>query len=100
MTPKQAATKSLNKEALISAMAESSGLTKTDASRALAAFIESVEKALKEGGEVRLVGFGTFSVTNRPAREGRNPRTGEPLKLAASKSPKFQAGAVFKKAIA
>lgn len=91
--------KSLNKEELIAAMADLAGLSKTDAGKALNAFTDAVSKALKAGNEVRLVGFGTFSVTHRAARTGRNPRTGEPLKIAASKAPKFQAGAVFKKAI-
>jgi len=81
-------------------MAELAGLSKTDAGKALNAFIESVGKSLKSGHEVRLVGFGTFSVTHRKAREGRNPRTGETIKIAASKAPKFQAGAVLKKTIA
>ncbi len=90
---------SITKENLISSMAELSGLTKVDTTRALTAFIQAVEQALKADKEVRLTGFGTFSVAKRPARTGRNPRTGEAIKIAASKSPKFKAGNVLKKAI-
>ena len=89
-----------NKEELISMMAEHSGLTKVDAGKALEAFMRSVEKSLKSGDSVKLTGFGSFEVTHLKAREGRNPRTGEPLKIPASKSPKFKAGSLFKKAIA
>ena len=92
--------KSINKDELIASMAELAGLSKTDAGKALNAFIDSVGTSLKAGNEVKLVGFGTFSVTQRAAREGRNPRTGEAIKIAASKAPKFQAGAVLKKTVA
>ncbi len=89
----------INKEMLISSMAELSGLTKTDTGKALNAFTAAVEKALKSGQDVRLVGFGTFSIARRAAREGRNPRTGETLKIPASKQPKFKPGDVLKKAV-
>jgi len=93
-------TESMTKDALINSMAELSGLTKTDTAKVLNAFIESVETALKKGQDVKLTGFGTFSVAQRAAREGRNPRTGQAIKIAASKAPKFQAGTVLKKAVA
>lgn len=86
----------MNKVELIAAMAEEAGISKKDAKAALKAFIDSVEKELKAGGKVQLVGFGTFEVSKRAARTGRNPQTGDAMKIAASKTPKFKAGKAFK----
>jgi DNA-binding protein HU-beta len=82
----------VNRNELVDAVASKSDLRKGDASKAVDAVFESIEEALKKGDEVRLVGFGTFSVTARAASEGRNPRTGEKIQIAASKQPKFKAG--------
>lgn len=89
----------MNKSELIESMAENAGLSKADAQRALDATIESITKALKKGDTVSLVGFGTFSVKKRAARTGRNPATGETIKIKASKTPAFKAGKGFKDAI-
>ena len=89
----------MNKNDLIAAVADSSGLTKADAGRAVDAVFASIEGALKSGGEVRIVGFGTFSVAHRAATTGRNPRTGEAIQIAASKQPKFKAGPPLKDAV-
>ena len=89
----------MNKTELVAAMAENAGLTKKDAEAALKAFIETVEAALKTDDKVQIVGFGTFEVAERAAREGRNPQTGETMKIAASKSPKFKAGKALKDAL-
>jgi DNA-binding protein HU-beta len=89
----------VNKSDLIDAMAEAAGLTKADTERALAAFIDTVTEAVASGDKVTLVGFGAFSVTDRKARTGRNPATGGVIKIAASKAPKFSAGAAFKSAV-
>ena len=89
----------MNKNDLISAVAESSGLTKGDAMKAVEAVFEAVSAALKSGDEVRLVGFGTFSVAKRKASTGRNPRTGEPMTIKASTQPKFKAGKGLKDAV-
>jgi len=89
----------MNKNDLIAAVADTSGLTKADAGRAVDAVFSSIEGALKDGGEVRIVGFGTFSVAHRAATTGRNPRTGEAIQIAASKQPKFKAGAPLKDAV-
>ena len=89
----------MNKNDLISSVAESSGLTKADAGRAVDAVFAGIEGALKGGDEVRIVGFGTFSVAHRAATTGRNPRTGEAIQIAASKQPKFKAGAPLKGAV-
>lgn len=83
----------MNKEELIEAIASGAKLTKADAGRALDATIESIEKALKKGDRVGLVGFGAWSVAKRAARTGRNPQTGKALKIAAKKVVKFKAGA-------
>ena len=91
---------SMNKNDLVASVAEISGLTKADSSRAVDGVIQSITKSLKADKEVRLVGFGTFTVTHRPAGEGRNPRTGEKIKIRASKLPKFRAGKGLKEAIA
>ena len=82
----------MNKNELIAAVSDSADMTKADASSAVDAVLESITSALKSGDEVRLVGFGTFSVASRAASEGRNPRTGEKIHIAASKQPKFKAG--------
>ena len=82
----------MNKTELIDAMAEKTGLTKKNAEAALNAFVETVSEQLVKGDKVSLVGFGTFEVTERAAREGRNPQTGETMTIAASKAPKFKAG--------
>ena len=89
----------MNKSELIDAIASDAGLTKADAQRALDAFTSSIAKTLKKGGTVSLIGFGTFSVKKRAARTGRNPATGEPIKIKASKTPSFKAGKGFKDAI-
>ena len=86
----------MNKTELVAAMAEQTGLTKKDAEAALKAFTDTVSKQLKKGDKVQLVGFGTFEVTKRAAREGRNPQTGETMTIEASKSPKFKAGKALK----
>ena len=89
----------MNKTELVAAMAEQAEMTKKDAEKALTAFTEVVAKELKNGGKVQLVGFGTFEVSERPEREGRNPQTGETMKIAACKAPKFKAGKALKDAI-
>ena len=89
----------MNKTELVAAMSEQSGLTKKDAEKALAAFLESVEGALKKGDKVQLVGFGTFEVKQRAARTGINPQTKKPVKIKASKAPSFKAGKAFKDAL-
>lgn len=81
---------------LVDSIAEKAGLKKVDADKALKAFTESVAEELKKGGKVQLVGFGTFEVAERAAREGRNPQTGKTIKIAASKAPKFKAGKALK----
>jgi DNA-binding protein HU-beta len=82
----------MNKQDLISAVAESSGLSKNDATKAVEGVFDAITGALKKGDEVRLVGFGTFSVSQRKASTGRNPRTGETMTIKASAQPKFKAG--------
>ncbi len=89
----------MNKQDLIAAVAEGSGLTKADASKAVEAVFESITATLKKGDEVRLVGFGTFSVSKRKASTGRNPRTGAPMQIKASAQPKFKAGKGLKDAV-
>ena len=86
----------MNKTELIDAMAEKTGLTKKNAEAALNAFVETVSEELVKGEKVSLVGFGTFEVSERAEREGRNPQTGETMKIAASKAPKFKAGKALK----
>ena len=86
----------MNKTELVAAIAEKTELSKKDAEKALKAFTDVVAEELKKGEKIQLVGFGTFEVAERPAREGRNPRTGETMKIAASKAPKFKAGKVLK----
>ncbi|GLT00623.1 transcriptional regulator [Sphingobium jiangsuense] len=89
----------MNKQDLISAVAESSGLSKADATKAVEGVFDAITGALKKGDEVRLVGFGTFSVSKRKASTGRNPRTGETMTIAASTQPKFKAGKGLKDAV-
>lgn len=86
----------MNKTELVAAVAETAGLSRKDAEAAVKAFTEVVSEELKKGGKIQLVGFGTFEVSERAAREGRNPRTGENMKIAASKTPKFKAGKALK----
>ena len=89
----------MNRNELVDAVAGKAELSKTAASKAVEAVFESITGALKGGGEVRLVGFGTFSVASRAASEGRNPRTGEKIQIPASKLPKFRAGKGLKDAV-
>ncbi len=86
----------MNKTDLVAAMADQAGLSKKDAEKALKAFTDVVAEELKKDGKVQLVGFGTFEVSSRAAREGRNPQSGAPMKIAASKAPKFKAGKALK----
>ena len=86
----------MNKTELVAAMAEQAGLSKKDAEKALKAFTDVVTDELKKDGKVQLVGFGTFEVAKRAAREGRNPSNGQTMKIAASKAPKFKAGKALK----
>ena len=89
----------MNKVELIAAVAETAGLSKKDAEKAIAAVVSSVEEALVKGDKVQLIGFGTFEVRERAARVGRNPQTKEEIEIAASKQPVFKAGAALKKAV-
>ena len=86
----------MNKTELVAAMAEQTNLSKKDAEAALKAFVDVVSEELKKGEKVQLVGFGTFEVSERGAREGRNPQTGETMEIKASKTPKFKAGKALK----
>ena len=86
----------MNKTELVAAMAEQTNLSKKDAEAALKAFIDVVSEELKKGEKVQLVGFGTFEVSERAAREGRNPQTGATMEIKASKTPKFKAGKALK----
>ena len=89
----------MNKSELITSMAEKSQLTKKDTEIALKSFVESIEEALEKGEKVQLVGFGTFETRERAARDGRNPRTKEVIKIAASTVPVFKAGKEFKEKV-
>ena len=89
----------MNKMELVAAMAESAGITKAAAAKALDAFTKVVTGTLKKGDTVTLIGFGSFYVGERSARNGRNPRTGAVIKIPASKTPKFRAGKTLKDAI-
>ncbi|MGO4610466.1 HU family DNA-binding protein [Variovorax sp. 2RAF20] len=89
----------MNKTELIDAVAEAADLTKAESSRAVDAVVAAVTKALKDGDAVTLVGFGTFQVRDRAARTGRNPKTGDTIKIAASKNPAFKAGKALKDAV-
>ena len=89
----------MNKTELVAKIAEKAEIKKVDAEKALKAFEEAVTAELVAGGEVRLVGFGTFEVTERAARTGKNPQTGKEIKIAACKAPKFKAGKALKDAV-
>ncbi len=89
----------MNKNELVDAVALASGLKKAEAEKTVDAVFDTITSALKQGDEVRVVGFGTFAVSARAASEGRNPRTGEQMPIAASKQPKFRAGKGLKAAI-
>lgn len=89
----------MNKTEFIAAIAEKAELSKKDAEKALKAFTDVVEEELKKGEKIQLVGFGTFEVSERAAREGRNPQTGKTMKIAACKAPKFKAGKALKDAV-
>ena len=86
----------MNKAELVAAIAAKTELSKKDSEKALKAFLDVVAEELKKGEKVQLVGFGTFEVAKRAAREGRNPQTGKSMKIAASKAPKFKAGKALK----
>lgn len=89
----------MNKNDLIAAVADSTGLSKADSAKAVDGVFDSITSSLKKGTEVRLVGFGTFSVARRKASEGRNPRTGEKIQIPASNQAKFKAGKGLKDAL-
>ena len=89
----------MNKTELIAAVAEKAELSKKDAEKAVKAFTDVVSEELVNGGKIQLVGFGTFEVSERAAREGRNPQTGKTMKIEACKAPKFKAGKALKDAI-
>jgi len=89
----------MNKTELVAAISEKTELTKKDSEKALKALIDVVAEELKKGEKVQLVGFGTFEVSERAAREGRNPQTGKTMTIAACKAPKFKAGKALKDAI-
>ena len=86
----------MNKTELVASVAEKAGLTKKDSEKAVNAVLAAVTESLQKGEKVQLVGFGTFEVAERAAREGRNPKTGETMPIAASKTPKFKAGKALK----
>ena len=89
----------MNKNDLVAQVASSTGLSKADAGRAVDAMLDSIAGALAGGGEVRLIGFGSFSVGHRKATTGKNPRTGETIQIPASNRPKFKAGKALKEAV-
>ena len=89
----------MNKNELVEAIAKKTNSTKADAARSIDAVFETISAELQGGGEVRLVNFGTFLVANRKATTGRNPRTGAPIKIKASKTPKFRPGKILKEAV-
>ena len=89
----------MNKNDFVAAVAGNSGLSKADAAKAVDGMVDTITRALKSGTEVRLVGFGTFSISRRSATTGRNPRTGETIQIAASNQPKFKAGKALKAAV-
>ena len=89
----------MNKQELIGSVADATGLGKGDATKAVEGVFEAISTALKKGDEVRLVGFGTFSISKRKASTGRNPRTGEPMTIKASTQPKFKAGKGLKDSV-
>ena len=89
----------MNKNDLVSAVSDSAGISKADATKAVDSVFDKITGSLQSGNEVRLVGFGTFSVAQRKATTGRNPRTGEAIQIKASKQPKFKAGKALKDAV-
>ncbi len=89
----------MNKNELIASIADKTELKKSDVEKVIKAFTETVTDELKNGEKIQLVGFGTFEVTEKAAREGRNPKTGETMKIAACKAPKFKAGKALKDAV-
>jgi DNA-binding protein HU-beta len=89
----------MNKQDLVASVADAADISKAKAALAVDAVIDAIKGSLKKGNDVRLVGFGTFSVAQRAATTGRNPRTGEPIKIPASKQPKFKAGKELKEAV-
>ena len=89
----------MNKTELVAAVAEKAEISKKDSEKALKAFVDVVTEQLKAGDKVQLVGFGTFEVSERAAREGRNPQTGKTMKIDACKAPKFKAGKALKDAV-
>ena len=89
----------MNKNELVASLAEKTGLKKTEVEKVLKAFTETVTDELKKGEKIQLVGFGTFETATREAREGRNPRTGATMKIAATKAPKFKGGKALKDAV-
>ncbi len=89
----------MNKTELVAAIADAAGLSKKDAESAVKAFVDTITEQLKKDEKVQIVGFGTFEVSSRAAREGRNPHTGETMKIEASKAPKFKAGKALKDAV-
>ena len=89
----------MNKTELVAAVAEQADISKKDAEKALKAFVDDVTEEMKKGEKVQLVGFGTFEVSERAAREGRNPQTGKTMKIEACKAPKFKAGKALKDAV-
>lgn len=89
----------MNKSEFVAAVAEKAAISKKDAEKAVAAFIDTVTEELKNGNKIQMVGFGTFEVKDRPARTGRNPQTKETIEIPASKAPVFKAGKGFKDAI-
>ena len=89
----------MNKSDLVAAVAAATGISKSDAASAVDSTFDVISDALRQGDDIRLTGFGTFDVADRAAREGRNPRTGEAIKIAASRQPKFKAGKGLKEAV-
>ena len=89
----------MNKVELVAEVAKKADVSQKDAAAVIKAFIDTVQDQLKKGNKVQLVGFGTFEVTKRAARQGRNPQTGETMKIKASKAPRFKAGKAFKDAL-
>ena len=89
----------MNKTELVAAVAEQADISKKDAEKVLKAFVDVVTEEMKKGEKVQLVGFGTFEVSERPEREGRNPQTGKTMKIEACKAPKFKAGKALKDAV-
>ncbi len=89
----------MNKNDLVSAVASNTGMSKADSAKAVEGVFDAISGALSSGGDVRIVGFGTFSVVNRKATTGRNPRTGQAIQIPASKQPKFKAGKGLKDAV-